>query len=108
MQYISPGATGRDAVWDFSEATELDEDLKETYTGCLDSVLTAATPHSAYNYRFIGDSLMRLGYTAPNLEVSYLRPQLSMHYPLAYGDSIPSMHYGEGMYSHKLYMAVFV
>lgn len=107
IQYISPCATGHDAVWDFSDASELDEEVREAYTGSLDSLLTGVTQYSAYGYRLLGDSLMCTGYAAPNLQVEYLRPQLSVRYPVAYGDSIASLHYGEGMYSHKLYMAVY-
>lgn len=107
IQYISPCATGHDAVWDFSDASELDEEVREAYTGSLDSLLTGVTQYGAYGYRLLGDSLMCTGYAAPNLQVEYLRPQLSVRYPVAYGDSIASLHYGEGMYSHKLYMAVY-
>lgn len=108
MQHIRPCATGHDAVWDFSDAAELEgEELEEAYKGREDSVLTDITRYSAYGYCLLGDSLMCLGYTAPNLEVSYLRPQLSMHYPMSCGDSICSLHYGEGVYSHKLHMAVY-
>ena len=63
--------------------------------------------NATYQYRFSGDSLLCVGYFNQLLQVRHLLPELIMHYPLTYSDSICSFYYGEGKYSHTLNLAVY-
>lgn len=73
----------------------------------MDSLFTCSGMNATYQYRFSGDSLLCVGYFNQLLQVRHLLPELIMHYPLTYSDSICSFYYGEGKYSHTLNLAVY-
>lgn len=108
LEYKSSGRSGRQVVWDFSTLAPLDhvttgvcrlrEDTGEMHV---------SFPEYRYRYRQQDDSLWCVGYNAPNLWVNYLRPELRLTYPFVFGDSICSLHYGEGQYSHRLHFATY-
>lgn len=106
VQYKSPGRSGKNVVWDFSELTPLENEYRESYDR-MDSLFTCSGMNATYQYRFSGDSLLCVGYFNQLLQVRHLLPELIMHYPLTYSDSICSFYYGEGKYSHTLNLAVY-
>ena len=97
VQYKSPGRSGKNVVWDFSELTPLENEYRESYDR-MDSLFTCSGMNATYQYRFSGDSLLCVGYFNQLLQVRHLLPELIMHYPLTYSDSICSFYYGEGKY----------
>lgn len=110
LPFVPPGSSGHDVFWDFSGLSEMEEAASPERMAFLsDTTCTFLTlrPQSSHRYLLRGDSLLCVGYTAPNLSIGYLVPLLKMRYPLAYGDSLSSFHYGEGMYSHKLHTVVY-
>ena len=94
VQYKSPGRSGKNVVWDFSELTPLENEYRESYDR-MDSLFTCSGMNATYQYRFSGDSLLCVGYFNQLLQVRHLLPELIMHYPLTYSDSICSFYYGE-------------
>ena len=106
VQYKSPGRSGKNVVWDFSELTPLENEYRESYDR-MDSLFTCSGMNATYQYRFSGDSLLCVGYFNQLLQMRHLLPELIMHYPLTYSDSICSFYYGEGKYSHTLNLAVY-
>ena len=107
LPYVPPGSEGREAFWDLSTLTLHDEEERVLFSASSDTAFRVTRPQSVFRYCLTGDTLLCTGYSAPNLEVEYLRPRLALRYPFAYGDSIASFHYGEGRYSHVLNMAVY-
>lgn len=107
LQYKSPGRSGSNVVWDFSELSVLDAGYREYFTGSPDSILLKVSPRSRYEYKMTGDSLLCIGYQTSILQIKYLLPELYCRYPMLYGDSISSLYYGEGKYSHTLNMAMY-
>lgn len=107
LQYKSPGRSGSNVMWDFSELSVLDTGYREYFTGSPDSIFMKVSPRSRSEYKMTGDSLFCIGYQTPTLQIKYLLPELYRRYPMFYGDSILSLYYGEGKYSHILNMAVY-
>lgn len=107
LQYKSPGRSGSNVIWDFSELSVLDTGYREYFTGSPDSILMKVSPRSRSEYKMTEDSLFCIGYQTSTLQIKYLLPELYRHYPMFYRDSISSLYYGEGKYSHTLNMAVY-
>lgn len=107
VQYISPGNSGKDIIWDYSDLSVIDDDYHEDFTCIEDSVICRESPFSVYKYKTIDNSVFCLGYNTRNLQIHYLLPELCITYPFEYLDSISSYFYGEGKYSHKLPTKVF-
>ena len=46
LQYKSPGRSGSNVIWDFSELSVLDTGYREYFTGSPDSILMKVSPRS--------------------------------------------------------------
>ena len=55
VQYKSPGRSGKNVVWDFSELTPLENEYRESYDR-MDSLFTCSGMNATYQYRFSGAS----------------------------------------------------
>lgn len=107
LEYKSPGRDGKSVVWDFSELSSLNTESAEYFYGKIDSSLICLGWDGGYKYRLTGDSLFRIGFQNSISYIDYLLPELNRIYPMCYSDSICSLYYGEGMYSHTLPMVTF-
>lgn len=75
VQYKSPGRSGKNVVWDFSELTPLENEYRESYDR-MDSLFTCSGMNATYQYRFSGDSLLCVGYFNQLLQMRHLLPEL--------------------------------
>lgn len=120
VEYIEPGASGADRLWDFSRLKSVNDDYTLRYTlppleG--DSIyllgnkrysrnttganeLIVGTEHNTmYYYRLVNDSLLQLGHENPSVLLEYTHPMMLMHFPLNYGLTVFSNYKSEGLYS---------
>jgi len=58
--------------------------------------------NTRYYYRQRNDSLQATGYENSTTQMEYLTPELKMHYPFAFGDTLTSPFRGNGQYCHRL------
>ena len=106
VEYKHPGKSGKDVFWNFGKLNAVDKKYNIRYQAegsTADSVI--GTEHqTSYYYRSHGDSLMLAGYENQTTMMDYSLPELLLHFPVAYGDSIGSYYYGTGKYCGKLDM----
>lgn len=107
LEYKHPGREGKSVIWDFSELSPLNTESTEYFYGKIDSSLICLGWDGGYKYRLSGDSLFRVGYQNSLMQIDYLLPELNRIYPMCYSDSVHSLYYGEGMYSHTLPVVTF-
>ena len=96
VEYKHPGKSGKDVFWNFGKLNAVDKKYNIRYQAegsTADSVI--GTEHqTSYYYRSHGDSLMLAGYENQTTMMDYSLPELLLHFPVAYGDSIGSYYYG--------------
>jgi hypothetical protein len=120
VEYVDPGSSGGNKVWDFSKLNTINEEYTLTYSlpplegdsvyilgdirynkkNVSDNELIVGTEHNTmYYYRMIHDSLLQTGHENPVVELEYTNPMVLMQYPLNYGQSITSDYTSKGLYS---------
>lgn len=103
----SDGLKGLNVLWDFSTWKTINENytIKSFNTG-LNSV-SKYEHRTFYDYQLENDTLFLCGYKNSTTHVSYPLPEVSLIYPLGYGDSISSYFYGVGNYSSRVGLKVY-
>ena len=103
----SDGLKGLNVLWDFSTWKTINENytIKSFNTG-LNSV-SKYEHRTFYDYQLEDDTLFLCGYKNSTAHVSYPLPEVSLIYPLGYGDSISSYFYGVGNYSSRVGLKVY-
>ena len=102
LKYKSPGRDGKGVVWDFSDLPTIGRKKTEAYMAAEDSSIVLYGENSLHYYRTCGDSILCIGYEIPTMQMKYIVSKYDMRYPFAYGDSISSYHYGEGIFSKTM------
>ncbi len=109
VEFEDPGSSGKDLTWDFSTVQPINEDYSLTYF-IPDSTqmtrLCGLEHNTRYYYRQQQDSLQATGYENSTTYMEYKVPELRMHYPFTYGDTLFSTFEGVGEYCHRLPLAV--
>ena len=120
VEYISPGESGTNKLWDFSNLKSVNNEYTLTYSlpplegdsvyilgntcylkkGVSDNELIVGTEHNTmYYYHLTNDSLLQRGHENPSVVLNYTSPMLLMHFPLNYGQSSSSDYKSKGVYS---------
>jgi hypothetical protein len=120
VEYVDPGSSGVNKVWDFSKLNTINDEYILTYSlpplegdsvyilgdkrynkeNIADEDLIVGTEHNTmYYYRYSGDSLLQTGHENPSVKLEYTSPMILMHCPLNYGQSTSSAYKSEGLYS---------
>jgi hypothetical protein len=120
VEFIDPGSSGGNKVWDFSKLKTINDEYTLTYSlpplegdsvyilGDVrynkkkvdDSELIVGTEHNTmYYYHLTGDSLLQTGHENPAVKLAYTSPMVLILYPLNYGKSTSSQYQSEGLYS---------
>lgn len=104
VAYKDPGAAGHNINWDFASANTINEEyvLKYFLPNKKKSELICGQEHDTrYYYLFKNDSLWLSGYENPTTYIQYLKPELRLKFPFAYGDTLYSKFGGKGQYCHR-------
>ena len=107
--YRDPGASGRGLFWDFQLVQPINEEYSLKYfipDSTNMSRLCGQEHNTRYYYRQHQDSLQAVGYENSTTYMEYILPELRMHYPFAYGDTLFSAFEGNGEYCHRLHLRV--
>ena len=109
VEFIDPGSSGKDLNWDFSVVKPINEKYSLNYF-IPDSTnmthLCGMEHNTRYYYRQQRDSLQATGYENSTTFMEYKVPELRMHYPFTYGDTLFSYFEGTGEYCHRLPLKV--
>lgn len=106
VEYIEPGASGADRLWDFSRLKSVNDDYTLRYTlpplegdsiyllgnkrysrntTGVNELIVGTEHNTMYYYRLVNDSLLQLGHENPSVLLEYTHPMMLMHFPLNYG-----------------------
>jgi hypothetical protein len=104
VTYKNPGRGGENVLWNFGDLKAENNKYSLIYSAESDSTnRIAGTEHQTrYYYELRNDSLLLYGYENPTTKVTYLLPEVLLHFPMKYGDNIESYYQGEGIYCDKL------
>ena len=108
MEYINPGAAGRQITWDFRSIRPVNDAYELLYKpASADSSQMVGIEHrTIYRYNLLNDSLLHTGFENTTTFMDYPQPELQMRFPFRYGDSIRSHFTGVGEYCHRIPLKV--
>ncbi len=109
VEFKDPGSTGNDLIWDFSMLQPINEEYKINYfipdSSRMDT-LCGLEHRTRYYYCQKNDSLWATGFENSTTMMEYLKPELRLKFPFAYGDTLFSRFEGTGQYCHRIDLEV--
>jgi len=109
VAFKDPGSSGKNLNWDFSTLQSINENYTLNYF-IPDSTnmtrLCGQEHNTRYYFRQQHDSLQAVGYENSTTYMEYTAPELRMHFPFVYGDTLFSYFTGNGEYCHRIPLAV--
>jgi len=109
VEYKDPGSSGKGLNWDFRMVQPINEEYSLNYflPKKNDSTrICGMEHHTLYYFRQQKDSLQATGFENSTTLMKYKVPELRMHYPFVYGDTLFSHFEGTGEYCHRLPLSV--
>lgn len=101
MEPASPGAEGRDVIWDFSGLTTVDENYPLFFYRELeeDTARIVGREHETrYIYEQKDNSIRLTGYDNRFVEMNFELPEVHLRFPFYFGDTLHSTFSGKGLY----------
>lgn len=106
--YKSPGISGTDIIWDFSNLENINENYELRYVAQEESnIITGIEHRTMFYYDLSGDTLRALGYENPQTLMTYHKAEEMLVFPFPYGRSISSYFDGTGNYCNQLDIHLF-
>jgi len=109
VEFKDPGSSGKGLNWDFSNIKTINEGYTLNYFIPDSTTMTrlcGQEHNTRYYFRQQQDSLQAVGYENSTTYMQYTAPELRMHFPFTYGDTLFSSFVGVGEYCHRLPLAV--
>jgi hypothetical protein len=109
IDFKDPGSSGKDLNWDFSTIQPINEEYSLSYfipDSTKMNLLCGMEHNTRYYFREQQDSLQVVGFENSTTIMEYKVPELRMHFPFVYGDTLFSTFEGVGEYCHRLPLAV--
>jgi hypothetical protein len=108
VEYVDPGASGRDITWDFRNVHPVDDAYNLRYKAITpDTLQLMGIEHrTIYRYQVKGDTLLHTGFENATTLMEYTQPEIKMRFPFRYGDTISSHFEGKGEYCHRISLHV--
>lgn len=106
IEYILPGGSGTNQIWDFSKIQYTGESDQgsvydtpvKTLKGVLPFNLLVSEKEKEFYYRTTDNSLEELGYISEDFEVVYSDPVLKVVYPFSFGDAFSDLWKGDALF----------
>lgn len=99
VEYVNPGESGENKSWDFSGINVIKDKYLLVYRSYNDTLYTGMEHRTLYGYQFLNDTLYNTGYENPLVILNDSIAQVSIVYPLTYGQKINKDFYFKGKYS---------
>jgi len=109
IEFKDPGSSGKGLTWDFSAIQPINEEYSLTYflPNKSDTTRLCGLEHrTRYYYRLQKDSLQATGFENSTTRMEYKVPELRMHFPFRYDDTLFSTFEGKGEYCHRVPLAL--
>ena len=109
IDFKDPGSSGKNLNWDFSIVQPINEEYSLNYfipDSTKMNLLCGMEHNTRYYYHEQQDSLQVVGFENSTTLMEYKIPELRMHFPFVYGDTLFSTFEGVGEYCHRLPLAV--
>ena len=112
-EFVNTGNGGEGRVWDLSDIEVVNPGHKvrilakrDTADTAADTVMTVESRMRRYTLQR-GDSLLTVGTENALSLVRYQQPELSLRFPVSYGDSTASIFYGTASWCERTYSRVY-
>ena len=105
IEYIDPGLSGANILWDFSKTSTINDKYTLSYhaNDTSKSNRISSFEHGThYIYTIEKDTLWLLEYNNRNVFMNYQKPEMIMRFPLNYGDTLSSSFSGKGKYCQTI------
>lgn len=102
INFLEPGCSGQDVLWDFSDLEPRDSKACSMQLYSLTDRLLWDESGSLVTYLPSADSLLISRIETPLYEMDYSKPIISMVFPFSYGSSLTTPFSGVGSYEGKL------
>lgn len=105
IEYLEPGGSGKDVVWDFRDVDICKKKyIVEYYSDSL-LHLFKCEPTFMEQYEIKDDTLFRTRYETPVTSIVYNKPIPEMIFSMAYGHVYTTKFEGNGIYSHHNHLS---
>lgn len=98
VEYVNPGESGENTVWDFSDASAIKSHPTVFFCDSDSIEIIELQPVSISKYSFSADSLLLTSYENPLQSVRYTQPLAQLAYPFHLGQSFVQPYSGAGLY----------
>ena len=98
VEYVNPGESGENTVWDFSDASAIKSHPTVFFCDSDSIEIIELQPAVINKYALRTDSLLCTGYETPLKSVRYSQPIPLAAYPMQYGDALTLPYSGSGYY----------
>lgn len=106
VDFIDPGASGKNIKWDFSHLNIINDKYQLEYllpNKTSKDTIVGLEHETFYYYKLSLDTVLFLGYVNRNTEMSYKKPEVLYIFPLKYNtDTLTTYFEGEGLYGQKI------
>lgn len=105
VEYVDPGRSGKQIIWDFSRLNTINEKYKLVYfhPDKEDTTRFVGMEHQTrYRYELKRDTLWMTGYANRLTEMNYDSAEAQLRFPFRYGDSLRTIFSGKGLYCQKV------
>ena len=102
MSFVAPGDSGKNIVWDFSQAQVVDGNSKVFYSVIDDSLINTTEYGTRYDFRLRGDTLLWRGYENRSTFMRDSNAAIELIYPMRYGDNASKPYCFHGEYSRSM------
>lgn len=102
MSFVAPGDSGKNVVWDFSQAQVVDGNSKVFYSVIDDSLINTTEYGTRYDFRLRGDTLLWRGYENRSTFMRDSNAAIELIYPMRYGDKATKPYCFHGEYSRTM------
>lgn len=109
VEFKDPGSSGKSLYWDFRIVQPINENYSLNYfipDSTFMDKLCGQEHNTRYYYLQHADSLWAVGFESSTTYMKYIKTELKLRFPFAYGDTLFSCFEGKGQYCHRLNLAV--
>lgn len=109
IKYENLGRNGNSVLWDLGNVEVINNKYRVSYKEqkAFSSRMTEIQHGTRYYHDVRNDSVLQIGFENNTTLMDYDLPEITMKYPMQYGDSISGIFHGRGLYCDKAAIRIF-
>lgn len=109
IKYENLGRNGKSVLWDLGNIEVLNDKYRVSFKEqeAFPSRMTEIQHGTRYYYDVRNDSVLQIGFENNTTLMNYDYPEITVKYPMQYGDSISGIFHGRGLYCDKAAIRMF-